>query len=622
MKNIFVKVKLIFIPFLIIAVGFIGLYSFLNWLFIIQWHLVNINEEVINVWLPLGLIWIPLFIWLRPRIKLLSLKEKNSNLPSLYFCISIIAIIAPTLIIQTYLITATGQLTKLQNIDQITTKPVTKYYSVEKHFIDKQHAMVYRRTEVSGRNSEYLTFHIYLACPIVSYPIKYDTIVKSHNVVPHINLYNFRSNKKPMIVIDGKPDSSGSLIKKIRYEDIAEVSILKGKTETALYGKGAYDGVVSIITKKAIADINKQRNKKQFNTIPSAWLGTEYTKTLSNRLSDVEKESTFKQFNNDTYQQFVNQDLNQFIYLDHIGNNDRSKGYLAAIKTSNTYSDTNPIILEAQTTSFKARNGDEFQWIFKSFGIGAGIFLMMIIIPKLNSKELEKFTGERWRADLIAFYKPLTMIKWRNSNITAVLIAVNILVFIIMVFAGLGFISFDAQDLFKWGANYRPAVLNGQWWRLITCMFLHGGLMHLVMNMYGLIFASLFLQPLLGNIKYTLAYFTCGILASLTSIWWHPATVGVGASGAIFGLYGVATALLTTRKVSAGSKKAFLISYLIFISINLLFGFMGGVDNAAHIGGLLSGFIMGYILYFFIDTPKPPKRRIIKKKLDINADPS
>ena len=166
-----------------------------------------------------------------------------------------------------------------------------------------------------------------------------------------------------------------------------------------------------------------------------------------------------------------------------------------------------------------------------------------------------------------------------------------------MVIAGLGFISFKASDLLRWGANYKPSTTNGEWWRLLTNTFLHGGLMHLLANMYGLLFVGIFLEPRLGKIKYAIVYLTTGIIASAASLWWHDATVSVGASGAIFGLYGLFLALLLTKVYPKDFSKAFLISTLVFVGYNLLMGLTGGIDNAAHLGGLLSGFIIGLLLY-------------------------
>jgi rhomboid protease GluP len=516
MAYFLIKIKLIYLQFLPVAIGFILSYSFLIWLIVYQFSLLALNEDLINFWLPFCLPVIPVYIWLRPRIKLLVLKDKKGNLPFLYFFAACLAISVPTMVLQEYLLTATGKLTTVENISEISKKPITRYYTIANHYIDKQHATVHRRTEVSGRNNEYLTFHLYVACPILDKAPQIDT-----------------GNNSSFIM-------------------------------------------------------------------PAAWLGTEYTKGISNHSSDTEKEQAFKELGIETYNKLKEQNLDQFIYLDHIGNNDRHKGYYAAIKSIPQYNDAEPLILEAKNEPFETRNGDKFGWIFKSFGIGAGVWLLMLIFPKFNNAQLKKLPEYSLERQRESFNKFASSIKITSkSSVSIIIIALNILVFIIMVFAGFGFISFDGQDLYAWGANYRPAVVNGQWWRLLTNIFLHGGLMHLIFNMYGLLFVSIFLEPILGRAKFIIAYILCGLLASLASIWWHPATLSVGASGVIFGLYGVLTALLTTNKADANSKKGLLINNAIFIGINLIIGFTGGIDNAAHIGGLLTGFIMGYTMYFF-----------------------
>ena len=75
-----------------------------------------------------------------------------------------------------------------------------------------------------------------------------------------------------------------------------------------------------------------------------------------------------------------------------------------------------------------------------------------------------------------------------------------------MILNGLGFISFKGQDLIKWGANYRPSTIDGEWWRLLSSVFLHGGLMHLLFNMYGLLFVGIFVEPVLGKTKFLISY--------------------------------------------------------------------------------------------------------------------
>lgn len=179
-------------------------------------------------------------------------------------------------------------------------------------------------------------------------------------------------------------------------------------------------------------------------------------------------------------------------------------------------------------------------------------------------------------------------------TITPIIVNLNILVFIVMVISGVGFFQPENQDLLNWGANFRPSTLDGQWWRLFTCCFLHIGVFHLFMNMYALVSIGVLLEPLMGKSRFLFAYIATGIVASLTSLAWNDLIISAGASGAIFGMYGVFLALLTTNHIEKGARDAMRTSTLIFVGYNLLNGLKPGIDNAAHIGGLLSGMAIGY----------------------------
>jgi membrane associated rhomboid family serine protease len=328
-----------------------------------------------------------------------------------------------------------------------------------------------------------------------------------------------------------------------------------------------------------------------------AWMGIEYSEQISNRLEDKEKEEEYQKFANESQKDFDKKDVNQFVYLDRVGNTEDGDGFREAIKKSPKYKSNNACVLLAVNEPFENRNGNTFAWIFGAFGIGGGIWLIMLLIPKFDENELERFesghpSNDNELKEFIDFLKPK-----EGYFITPIIIYLNILIFTIMVVAGLGFVSFKGRDLLNWGANFRPLTANGEWWRLLTSIFLHGGLMHILANMYGLLFVGIFLEPLLGRTKYLIVYLLTGILASCASLWWYDATVSVGASGAIFGLYGIFLALLLTKIFPPDFGKAFLASTLVFIGFNLLMGLTGGIDNAAHIGGLVSGFVVGLILY-------------------------
>jgi rhomboid protease GluP len=185
-----------------------------------------------------------------------------------------------------------------------------------------------------------------------------------------------------------------------------------------------------------------------------------------------------------------------------------------------------------------------------------------------------------------------------NLYLTYSIIAINILVFILMAINGAGIIELNPTVHVNWGSNYSSLTLSGDWWRLLTSVFIHFGIIHLAMNAYAFYMAGVYLEPMLGKARYIVAYLCTGVLASLTSLWWHKEGVNsAGASGAIFGMYGVFLALLFTNLIPKQMRTALLQSIGVFVVYNLVYGMKSGVDNAAHIGGLVSGLIIGFVYY-------------------------
>jgi rhomboid protease GluP len=182
-----------------------------------------------------------------------------------------------------------------------------------------------------------------------------------------------------------------------------------------------------------------------------------------------------------------------------------------------------------------------------------------------------------------------------------------------MTIAGVNIMLPDSESLLTWGANFRPMTLDGEPWRLFTSTFLHIGIFHLLMNMYALLYIGLLLEPYLGKTRFISAYILTGLTASMASLWWHDFTVSAGASGAIFGMYGVFLAMLTTNLVEKTARQSLFSSISVFVGYNLIFGLQGGIDNAAHIGGLVGGIIIGYA---FIPSLKKPDA-ITSKRLTV-----
>ena len=182
--------------------------------------------------------------------------------------------------------------------------------------------------------------------------------------------------------------------------------------------------------------------------------------------------------------------------------------------------------------------------------------------------------------------------------ITTGLIGLNLLVFAVMVLRGVSPLMPSTQQAIAFGADYGPLTLNGQWWRLVTCMFVHFGIVHIGLNMWCLWNLGRAAEQLMARFSYLLAYFVSGIFASIVSLYWHPMATGAGASGAIFGMAGVLVSYVYLKKTPSHIKinSKMLGSLGTFIAYNLAFGALPGISNAAHIGGLVMGLVVGAVL--------------------------
>ncbi|MFT4412630.1 rhomboid family intramembrane serine protease [Fredinandcohnia humi] len=175
---------------------------------------------------------------------------------------------------------------------------------------------------------------------------------------------------------------------------------------------------------------------------------------------------------------------------------------------------------------------------------------------------------------------------------TYILIAIQLAMFGVLELNG-G--STNTNTLIKYGAKENFLILNGEWWRFITPMFLHIGFFHLLMNTFALYYMGSEVERLYGKLRFLLIYLFAGFAGSLASFVFSP-TVSAGASGAIFGCFG---ALLFFGTVYPSlffrTMGANVIGVII---LNLAFGFMvPGIDNAGHIGGLIGGFLASSILH-------------------------
>ena len=207
--------------------------------------------------------------------------------------------------------------------------------------------------------------------------------------------------------------------------------------------------------------------------------------------------------------------------------------------------------------------------------------------------------GSRINFSLAAASRKLSDIFGGHAPVTSVLLIVNVLLYGISLAmtaqAGGGFNLFggiSGQALNTLGASRIDLILQGEWYRLVTAMFLHGSLIHIGCNMMVLLDVGPLLEELYGAPRYLFLYVLTGMLSFVVSaLFGH---LAVGASGALMGLIGLMLAITTKR--GGAHMKALRSRLLTWVVITFLIGFtLPGVDNAAHSGGLAAGFVLGKV---------------------------
>jgi membrane associated rhomboid family serine protease/Flp pilus assembly protein TadD len=196
-------------------------------------------------------------------------------------------------------------------------------------------------------------------------------------------------------------------------------------------------------------------------------------------------------------------------------------------------------------------------------------------------------------------------------SLTQVLFGINIAVYLAMALSSGTIMDFSHLDPRTWGANYGPLTLSGQWWRLITYMFVHAGLMHIGFNMWCLWDLGALCESLYGRWTYLAIYLITGVGGGLGRLVWDPYVPSIGASGAIFGLCGALISAFYLGEFSFPREalSGTLRSLIVFAVFNLGIGqVLGGVDNACHIGGLVTGLVVGAAIARLAPQPDALRR--------------
>lgn len=322
-------------------------------------------------------------------------------------------------------------------------------------------------------------------------------------------------------------------------------------------------------------------------------MAIQYHKSVSNSLSQADKDAAYHAFAEQSTQAVNVIDPSKYRYLERVGNNSDRRYFDQALQSANISLDEPHTYLVPHTDPFDQRQGNSLAITFIALGAGLVVWLAMIAIPPLDADKVEAAKQGSAKPGALAV---LLIPSVRNYGLPVLLYG-NVLVFLAMVMSGLGIIAFDSQDLIGWGGNFET-LQNGQVYRLFSSQFVHGGIMHLVNNMYGLFIAGLVLSPALPNWRLILCYLITGLGGGIAAAMIHPDIVSVGASGAILGLWGVMVAMVALGDARLVEQKKFILTNgALFVGLTIAMGsFTPGIDNAAHVGGFSTGLVMGGII--------------------------
>ena len=349
-----------------------------------------------------------------------------------------------------------------------------------------------------------------------------------------------------------------------------------------------------------------------FIAAENIWLGSSYHTKYDNRADQSIKDSQYSAFINDSRHKYEAKDLSNISYFKKLKSSNSRNAYLHTISTANRQSNLPHLVLLPETGLLADSLDRDFVWGVGSFFIGMVLCLLLVIAAEFDSQEKKSTQKHIQKRKHIQKQKPVkkrapvsdvskSLVVWFRSNkerpATLVLILTCIGTFILTVFMGMDIIDPLSRQVNSVGGLTMNALQAGKYWRVVTSLFVHVGIMHLVMSL-GMLFATGYiLEKVLGPIRFTMAFFICGIFSNVLGVLYFDMDMA-GVWGATFGLFGIAIPLVAFkifnkkyRELFGGTIAAILIitltsmffafintlSYMVYYLLTLCFGVAFGV---------------------------------------------
>lgn len=418
-------------------------------------------------------------------------------------------------------------------------------------------------------------------------------------LAPQIVTQSYLTKQQGRLVEIDTPDQIDAE-KQVKYYKVHDSHISKSDVGAYLTRTNANrQGSEINITVYLVAPFLSKRGVDQQHA-HNNWIGVTFKRKFSNRVSDDKEDlkRDIEAFANKAYESYLRYRFDTK-FLTNLRTDTHYNDFLSAAKQSNRFAGKeNIVILKEAEGDYESRTGDSFPWIFYSWLIGSVGWLLIVLFAPVDEGALELFHQPTHSKEGLKIHFSLNrevLSGIRSCWITSSLVGINLLIFILMLFKGLDFMFPQTDQLLKWGAAYGPFIREGEWWRLFTCIFLHSGVEHLIYNMISLGVIGFVIEREVGSLRFLLVYLLAGVASSYISFLFQGEIVGMGASGAIFGMYGLGGALSLNRYLSNDMRGVFLLICLPLLAINLLVGsFAADIDMTAHFGGLGAGFVAGF----------------------------
>ena len=308
----------------------------------------------------------------------------------------------------------------------------------------------------------------------------------------------------------------------------------------------------------------------------------------------------------------------EFKYLKVVLPSDTRVIFQSAISYSPVYNNVKQkfqIFLEPVNDDFSKRYQGEQKWFFITL-IGSQLVLFIIFLfLRIDLGRLEKYRKNISTPEDEELKEFLTfIIPNKGHYITSSMIILNLLVFIAMVSSGVSIMNPLTKDLMQFGALRYQEVMAGEYWRILTAGFIHIGIIHLIMNLFSLIITGSIVEAVIGRWRFLLLYLVTLIGGNINSLYWSHTGASAGASGAVFGLMGwmISQIILNKKDEGDGSRLAYIIIVLVFGGVTLVVGLFNNSNNAAHLGGMAVGILMG-LGFAFYDWLFPKKEEVRKE---------